>query len=116
MNHTRGEEGVEGTDFRHGNDFEELFENRNNEAGIRSCKKGIAIISSGKLETLSTVLIRFSSTIFNQLTEVRQAYMRILRLNFVVSIQKSHDSPLAKQLVYACNVLDTWFHGHNTSR
>jgi hypothetical protein len=70
VNHTRGEEGVEDTDFRHGSNFEELFDDRNNEAGIRSCKKGIAISSSGKFETLSTVLIRFSSTIFNQLTEV----------------------------------------------
>ena len=115
MNHTRGKEGVEGTDFCHGNDFEELFDDRNNEAGILSCKKGIAISSSGKFETLSTVLIRFSSAIFNQLTQFRQAYMRILRLNwdFVVSTQKS---PLAKRLVYACNLLDTWFHGHNTFR
>jgi hypothetical protein len=36
--------------------------------------------------------------------------MRILRLNwdFVVATQKSHDGSLAKRLVYACNVLDTW--------
>jgi hypothetical protein len=70
VNPTRGEEGVQDTDFRHGNNFEELFDDRHNEAGIRSCKNGIAISSRGKFETLSTVLIRFSSTIFNQLTEV----------------------------------------------
>ncbi len=71
MDHPRGEEGFEGTDFRHGNDFEELFDDRNNEAGIRSCKREIAIGSSGKFETLSTALIRFSSAIFNQLAEVK---------------------------------------------
>ena len=41
--------------------------------------------------------------------------MRILRLNraFVAAPQDPHDGPQAKQMLYACNVLGTWFHGHN---
>jgi hypothetical protein len=53
VNHTRGEEGLEGSDFYHGNNFEEVFDDRNNDADICLRKKGIAIFSSWEARDLN---------------------------------------------------------------
>jgi hypothetical protein len=78
-------------------------------------QEGKAVSSSGKFEPLSTVLIRFSSLILTKVKKFKQAYMRILRLNwdFVEQLNNLAIAHGAKQLVYACNFLDTWFHGDN---